>query len=134
MNTYHNCLLRDNVNNIKKISVKAAEDENCFDKVLVEFIDSEYEKYYPYLRLYLNSNVATYIYKKISVPKANGYSIYKNAFLKEMPIVFPDKQAGLSEFENMSQDDFNRYLYQKLELTESEIQTVIDSINELRGV
>ncbi len=97
-------------------------------------LKKEYEKYYPYLRLYLNSNVATYIYKKISVPKANGYSIYKNAFLKEMPIVFPDKQAGLSEFENMSQDDFNRYLYQKLELTESEIQTVIDSINELRGV
>lgn len=85
-----------------------------------ELLD-EYLKYESFIYKYLNSKLATYIYKKISVPKANGYSIYKNAFLKNMPIVLP-----LNSIDYMSMDDseFNKILYSMIGLTGEEVTMV----------
>jgi hypothetical protein len=82
--------------------------------------------------LFLNSDVATYIYKKISVPKANGYSIYKNAFLKEMPIILED-EAQLEKFDDMTQGEFNSYLRDILQISDDEnslIETTLEAYRE----
>lgn len=86
----------------------------------------EYQKYYRYMLLYLNSDIATYIYKKVSVPKANGYSIYKNAFLKELPIVIFDDDPII--FEGMTQNEFNYYLRDKLDISESESMLIDETL------
>ena len=70
---------------------------------------------------YLNSKLATYIYKKVSVPKANGYSIYKNAFLKAMPIILPHNEQN---FEEMTLEEFDTYIYELVGMTEAEINIV----------
>ena len=57
--------------------------------------------------------------KKISVPKANGYSIYKNAFLKEMPIILED-ETQLEKFDDMTQSEFNSYLRDILQISDDE--------------
>lgn len=93
----------------------------CFytDSACGAELQPKFQKYYNYLLLYLNSDVTTYIYKKISVPKANGYSIYKNAFLKELPIILPcDSELHL--YDGISQEEFNKLIRQKLEITQSE--------------
>ena len=82
--------------------------------------------------LFLNSDVATYIYKKISVPKANGYSIYKNAFLKEMPIILED-EAQLEKFDDMTQGEFNSYVRDILQISDDEnslIETTLEAYRE----
>ena len=109
--------------------------DKCFytDSACGAELIKEYEKYYQYLLLYLNSDVATYVYKKVSVPKANGYSIYKNAFLKQMPIVFPCDEEDVSIFEGMSQIEFNNYLYKRLKLSDYEIIQIANMISTLRG-
>lgn len=76
--------------------------------------------------------MATYIYKKISVPKANGYSIYKNAFLKEMPIILED-EAQLEKFDDMTQGEFNSYLRDILQISDDEnslIETTLEAYRE----
>lgn len=97
-------VLRDNVNNIKKISVKAAADENCFEKVVVEFIDSEYEKYspvgfpsevrYPVLRITVGEGKGRNCQRIIWEQKCNTenidsvemYSLAESVFPKDVKI------------------------------------------------
>lgn len=99
--------------------------DKCFytDSACGAELKDEYRNFYKYLLLYLNSDITTYIYKKVSVPKANGYSIYKNAFLKEMPIVLCDEKE-LGMFEEMNQEQFNRYLRKILSVTAEEEQKI----------
>jgi hypothetical protein len=87
-----------------------------------------YKAYEAFLYLYLNSKLATYVYKKVSVPKANGYSIYKNAFLKNLPIILPDKSTDLSVFEMMSNGEFASFIYRYIKLTAEEIKLVEESV------
>ncbi len=104
-------------------------DSACGAELLPKYID-----YYDYMLKYLNSDVATYIYKKVSVPKANGYSIYKNAFLKELPIVLIDK-GDINMYSSMSQDTFNIKIkeYLGLSLDEAElIQKSLESYKETK--
>lgn len=108
--------------------------EECFytDSACGAELIETYSKYYTYLLLFLNSDVATYIYKKISVPKANGYSIYKNAFLKEMPIILED-EAQLEKFDDMTQGEFNSYLRDILQISDDEnslIETTLEAYRE----
>lgn len=42
---------------------------------------------------YLNSNIVNYYYKKITVPKAGGYFVYKTQFLNRIPIPHFDEQS-----------------------------------------
>lgn len=106
--------------------------EKCFytDSACGAELKPAYAKYYKYLLLYLNSDVVTYIYKKVSVPKANGYSIYKNAFLKELPIVLVE--GDLNIFDSMSQEEFNTYIREYLQLDESECELVETTLNAYR--
>ncbi len=103
-------------------------DSACGAELITDF-----DMYYDYLLLYLNSDVATYIYKKISVPKANGYSVYKNAFLKELPVIIPDKYE-LKTFKNMSQDTFNDYIKNKITLTDEERENIIMTMSSYAEV
>ena len=76
----------------------------------------------------------TYIYKKVSVPKVNGYSIYKNAFLKELPIVLPERDIEI--FDSMTQEQFNSYIRKYLNMSDDECRTVENTLNsykELNG-
>jgi len=95
--------------------------EKCYytDSACGAELKEPYTKFYPYLLLYLNSDVATYLYKKVSVPKANGYSIYKNAFLKELPVLFLEEEQ-LEQFEKMNQTTFNQYIREQLCISEEE--------------
>ena len=106
--------------------------EKCFytDSACGAELKSPYAKYYNYLLLYLNSDIVTYIYKKVSVPKANGYSIYKNAFLKELPIVLIED--GLERFDTMSQDEFDIFIRNFLQLDENECELVEKSLSAYR--
>lgn len=104
--------------------------EECYytDSACGMELREKYEKYYRYMFLYLNSDIITYIYKKISVPKANGYSIYKNAFLKELPIIFPGEQ--ISVFDTMTQEEFNKYIRNVLDITMDEDNTIIQTLEK----
>nr|WP_302997268.1 N-6 DNA methylase [uncultured Mitsuokella sp.] len=84
-----------------------------------------YKKYYGYLAKYLNTNLMTYIYKKISVPKANGYSIYKNAFLKLLPVYIPSDDI-VKQMEQLDNAEFEVKLAKLFNLSESE-QKMIDT-------
>lgn len=108
--------------------------DKCFytDSACGMELKEEFIEYYRYLLLYLNSDIITYIYKKISVPKANGYSIYKNAFLKEMPIVLVDANM-LDGFEGMGQKEFNEYLRKELAISKEEEQLIITTLNLYKG-
>lgn len=105
--------------------------DKCFytDSACGAELKPDYQMYYNYLLLYLNSDVVTYIYKKISVPKANGYSIYKNAFLKELPIVLDE---NITVFNDMSQDDFNQYLRKALGITDEENDLIVSTLNSYK--
>lgn len=97
--------------------------DECFytDSVCGSELKSEYVKYETFIHRYLNSRLATYVYKKVSVPKANGYSIYKNAFLKSMPIVLPMEDEDFSALDDAS---FDVYLYQLVGLSNEEINMI----------
>jgi hypothetical protein len=97
--------------------------DECFytDSVCGAELKAEYKPYEMFIYRFLNSQLATYVYKKISVPKANGYSIYKNAFLKGMPILLPTDKL---DFGAMSKQEFNDYLYKIIKLTPGEIEMV----------
>ncbi|MCM1038405.1 MAG: Eco57I restriction-modification methylase domain-containing protein [Ruminococcus sp.] len=107
--------------------------EECFytDSACGAELREAYSKYYNYLLLYLNSDIVTYIYKKISVPKANGYSIYKNAFLKEMPIILED-ETRLEIFDDMTQSEFNEYLRNVLQITDEENGTIKSALESYK--
>lgn len=97
--------------------------DECFytDSVCGSELTAEFTMYEAFIHRYLNSRLATYVYKKVSVPKANGYSIYKNAFLKSMPVVLPSE---MRDFASMSSDEFDTYLYTLVGLTADEIEMV----------
>lgn len=97
--------------------------DECFytDSVCGSELKTNYKKYESFIHRYLNSKLATYIYKKVSVPKANGYSIYKNAFLKAMPIILPHNEQN---FEEMTLEEFDTYIYELVGMTEEEINIV----------
>lgn len=96
-------------------------------------LKDEFDKYYNYIGKYLNSNLLTYIYKKISVPKANGYSIYKNAFLKTVPIIIPPKDE-IDNLERLDRNDFEIALQKMIGLTEDERKIIDDYISNLRSI
>lgn len=105
----------------------------CFytDSACGSELKPEFSKYYNYILLYLNSDVITYIYKKISVPKANGYSIFKNAFLKELPvIIFTNDETELDKFIDMEQVEFNDYIRQQLNISEEENNLICNTLKE----
>ena len=97
--------------------------DECFytDSVCGAELKTNYKKYETFIHRYLNSKLATYIYKKVSVPKANGYSIYKNAFLKAMPIILPYNEQ---KFEEMIFEEFDTYIYELVGMTEAEINII----------
>lgn len=75
----------------------------------------EFKKYDIYIQKYLNSSIITELYKRISVPKANGYLIYKNAFLKNLPIYIPDNIDSIYEtILIMDKYEFEKWLYNEL--------------------
>lgn len=106
--------------------------EKCFytDSACGSELLDNYVQFYNYLLLYLNSDVVTYIYKKVSVPKANGYSIYKNAFLKELPIVLPERDIEI--FDSMTQEQFNSYIRKYLNMSDDECRTVENTLNSYK--
>lgn len=93
-------------------------------------LKDNYKKYYSYLTKYLNTNLITYIYKKISVPKANGYSIYKNAFLKLLPIYIPSDDV-VGKMEKLDEAEFEAELARIFELSENEQKMVDEYITNL---
>ena len=97
--------------------------DECFytDSVCGSELKSEYRKHETFIHRYLNSKLATYVYKKVSVPKANGYSIYKNAFLKSMPIILPKEEK---DFSNLTNAEFDTYIYRLVGLSDEEINLV----------
>ena len=97
--------------------------DECFytDSVCGSELKPEYAKFETFIHRYLNSRLATYVYKKVSVPKANGYSIYKNAFLKAMPIVLPKED---NDFASLTNEAFDSYLYELVGLSDEEIAMV----------
>ena len=79
-----------------------------------ELVES-FKKYEIYIQKYLNSSVITELYKKISVPKANGYLIYKNAFLKNLPIYIPDNIDNIyNNILEMNEKEFEGWFYNEL--------------------
>lgn len=79
----------------------------------------EYKEYEENIYCFLNSKLASYIYKQISVPKANGYMIYKNAFLKDFPIYIADEIKKIVKSQNVDE-----LIYDLYELTEEEKEVV----------
>lgn len=49
-----------------------------------------------------------------------------------MPVVFPCEE-DLSVFDSMNQDESNKYLYSRLNLSDYEIMQIKDMISTLRG-
>lgn len=93
--------------------------DECFylDSACGAELKEPFKKFENFILMWLNSKLATYIYKKISVPKANGYSIYKNAFLSSMPIILPDENHS----EIMNQDEFERFVNEFIGISENEL-------------
>ena len=91
-------------------------DSACGAELKEQFLQNEKAIY-----MYLNSKLATYVYKKVSVPKANGYCIYKNAFLKNFPIIILDY---VDNIDNLSVNEFSKNLYAYLGLSDEEINAV----------
>lgn len=88
-------------------------------------LKSDYMQYEQFLYNYLNSKIITFLYKKISVPKANGYLIYKNAFLKNLPVALCE---NLEEMTKGNTDDFEKQLAQYFDLSEEEYNKIIQNI------
>jgi hypothetical protein len=96
--------------------------DECFytDSACGAELKETYKKYECFILRWLNSRLATYVYKKVSVPKANGYSIYKNAFLKNMPIILPDNNYR----DDMTNEEFEQYLNSLLGISDEEFAVV----------
>jgi adenine-specific DNA-methyltransferase len=102
--------------------------DTCFysDSACGMEIKDEFKSFENYLNLYLNSSIITYLYKKISVPKANGYLIYKNAFLKKLPVFLDD---SLKLPEDINQENFDQLLAKIFNISEHEMEKIKKSIN-----
>lgn len=91
----------------------------CFysDSACGAEIKDKYKKYTDYIVKYLNSDIICDVFKKLSVPKANGFCIYKNAFLKDLPVYIP---LNIEEIYNvlLEYDDikFDEWLRTQFEL------------------
>ena len=101
--------------------------DECFytDSACGAELKETYKKYESFILRWLNSRLATYVYKKVSVPKANGYSIYKNAFLKNMPIILPDNNYR----DDMTNTEFEQYLNSLLGISDEEFAVVEATIH-----
>lgn len=97
--------------------------DECFymDSACGAELKDEYKKFESFIYKYLNSKLATYVYRKITVPKANGYVIYKNAFLKNLLVPLPDDNT---DFSKMHKDIFEKYLCEYLQLDRHEIEEI----------
>lgn len=86
--------------------------DKCFysDSACGAELKDQFLAYEEYIQKYLNCELITNLYKKISVPKANGYLIYKNAFLKNLPIYLPENINKSKEILKLSNEDFNKWL------------------------
>lgn len=93
--------------------------DECFylDSACGAELKEPFKKYEHFIYMWLNSDLATYVYKKISVPKANGYSIYKNAFLQNMPIVLPDENFS----DKMDRVEFDKYINEYIGISEDDL-------------
>ena len=88
-------------------------------------LKKEYIKYEKIIKKYLNSEIATYFFKRISVPKANGYFIYKNSFLKDFPIPFTFDEEEIEKFESLKNEiEIFEFISQKIELTQEEKEKI----------
>ncbi|GAA6325732.1 class I SAM-dependent DNA methyltransferase [Fusobacterium ulcerans] len=89
-------------------------------------LKDNYQEYEKIIQKYLNSKIATYFYKKISVPKANGYFIYKNSFLKDFPIPISfENKDELNIFNKLSSDDeIIDYVGKNIKLSKIEIKKI----------
>lgn len=93
--------------------------DKCYysDSVCGAELKDEFIKYDIYIEKYINSDIMTEIYKKLSVPKANGYLIYKNAFLKNLPIYIPeDIDYEYNNLISMSKTEFNKWLCERFKI------------------
>ncbi len=96
-------------------------------------LKDEVSKHEKYIQMYLNSDLITYIYRMISVPKANGYLIYKNAFLKQLPILIDTLvEEKISLFEQMSQEEFNKFLYNRFNISNDEILLIESELSQYK--
>ncbi|WP_438528160.1 Eco57I restriction-modification methylase domain-containing protein [Cetobacterium sp.] len=79
-------------------------------------LKKEYQKFEDIIEKYLNSNIATDLLKQISVPKANGYFIYKNSFLKDFPIVIDlENEEEITSFKQLkSGEEIDNFIYEKI--------------------
>ena len=79
-------------------------------------LKKEYQEFEDIIEKYLNSNIATDLLKQISVPKANGYFIYKNSFLKDFPIVIDLKnEEEITSFKQLkSEEEIDKFIYGKI--------------------
>ena len=95
----------------------------CFylDSACGAELKEPFKKYEKFICMWLNSRLATYIYKKISVPKANGYFIYKNAFLSNMPIVLPDENYC----DKMDNTEFEKYILDLVGITDDDLHQLL---------
>ncbi|MET4654634.1 adenine-specific DNA-methyltransferase [Exiguobacterium sp. PvP048] len=91
-------------------------DSACGMELKDDFVD-----YKIYLQRYLNSDIITALYKKLSVPKANGYLIFKNAFLKGLPVYLPDNYEEIV----INEKNFDKYLIKIFGLSEEEVQRLL---------
>ena len=92
-------------------------------------IKEEYLKYESIILKYLNSRIATYFYQKISVPKANGYFIYKNSFLKDFPIPFDFSEENIKRLkEILTEEEMIDFIKEKLNLTEEEEKMIKNNL------
>jgi len=91
----------------------------CFysDSACGSELKDKHKRYEKYITKYLNSDIISKIYRKISVPKANGFLIYKNAFLKYLPIYIPKNIEEIyKDIINLDSDNFKEWLEKELEI------------------
>lgn len=95
-------------------------------KIYTILLNEDKEEAYYYILALLNSNLLTYFYKNISVPKAGGFYAYKTQFLKQIPIkiAVQDKYLKLVEL--------SKELSKKLQLDKlNELNTLVYDIYEI---
>jgi adenine-specific DNA-methyltransferase len=95
-----------------------------------ELID-EFDNYEKYIQMFLNSKLITYVYRKISVPKANGYLIYKNAFLKGLPILINKViEENIDSYQSMKKEEFDNFLYLQYSISHDEVMLIEKELSQ----
>ena len=83
----------------------------------------------------MNSDLITYCYKKLSVPKANGYSIYKNAFLKELPVLINQQiDDEKMNIDNMQRCEFNDFIYKVFGIDDYEKKLIEEELCAYKSI